>query len=143
MDRITRPRMIAFIAALLLPLAAMALGAILLAADTIINCAFIMIYIALPVCTIMLLGLCIFSNKKIVWKVILSVFLLLLFLVLFMGMSAFGKHEALTRYENEEFARHYTQVENDFDLMPSLSEIGQPTRIEYYDYFSSVMVFYL
>lgn len=137
--RFTIPRLIAFIFASLIPLAAIGLCILLVAADTIISWTFILTFVLLPVLTLSLLGLCIFGKKKNAGKIVLCILLLVAFVCLFLFLNVIGKFEALSYYENDQIAPHYRQVEEQFSLMPSLSEVGQPTRIAYYDYFSQQM----
>jgi hypothetical protein len=135
----TLPRMIAFILATLLPLANIVLGVMMLVGGLIINGMFIITYVVLPLLAIFLLGLLLFSEKTIAAKSILSVLLLLLFVGLFLVMSMFVQYEQLRSYEKEEVAQRYARVEKDFSLMPSLSEIGEPTNVEYHDYYTSFL----
>lgn len=140
--RITKHRMIAFLAALLIPTLAMALGVILLLRDTLWGISFTVSFLVLPVGLILLLALLMFSNEKRVLKVILTPLLTVAFIIVFLGVTVFGKFEALSLYTDEELAEHYAEVENDFVPMPALSQIGQPTEVICYDYFLSLMGFF-
>lgn len=137
--RITKHRMIAFLAALLIPTLAMALGVILLLTDILWNISFIVSFLVLPAGMILLLALLMFSNKKRFLKVILTLLLMTAFIIVFLGATVFGKFEALSLYTDEELAEHYAKVENNFAPMPTLSQIGDPTETAYYDYFLSLM----
>ena len=140
--RITKHRMIAFLAALLIPTLAMAIGVILLLTDILWNISFIVSFLVLPAGMILLLALLMFSNKKRFLKVILTLLLTVAFIIVFLGATVFGKFEALSLYTDEELAEHYAKVENDFVPMPALSQIGQPTEVICYDYFLSLMGFF-
>lgn len=135
-------RLIAFILAALLPLAAIGLGVILIAADTIMNGTFIMSYIVLPVLTLLLLMGCIFGNKRIVTKIVLSILILVVFVFLFQLLYVIGKYEALSIYEDDQISPHYTQVEKQAATMPSLSEIGKPVHMTYCNYYSQQMIIF-
>lgn len=137
--RFTVPRLIAMIFASLLPLGELFLCVKLIAADTILSLIFILTFMLLPAVTLSLLALCIFGNRKPVGKIFLSILLLIVFLCLFHFLNVFGKFEMLSHYEKDQIAEHYSQVKEDFPQMPSLSAVGQPIRMDYYDYFSQQM----
>lgn len=66
-----------------------------------------------------------------------TVLILVVFMISFFVGSVSGSYEMLSCYENDDVQEHYAEVEAQFELMPSLTEIGHPDGVEYYDYFSS------
>lgn len=87
------------------------------------------------------LALCIFSRMKSTGKAFLTIILLSLFAVAFRFSFLMGQFDKLKHYAGEEAAQHYAAVEAQDTLMPSLSEIGQPIRIEYAHVRSGAMIF--
>lgn len=136
-ERITKARIVALCFAGLLPLAAVGLGILFLIANTLINTAFVLGFILLPLVALLLLAFLIFSQMKAGKKTAYVIFLLILFVFAFIAINIFGKFEMLDSYKNGHVAEKYAEVAADFDPMPSLTEIGQPENIEYCDYFSS------
>ncbi len=127
-------RILIFVLLGLLPLAAIALGVILLTADTIVNITFLLTFVIIPVASIIGLALVTFSGKKRIVKVVLNTAVLVLFVLIFLGLNFFGRFEELVCYENDEIADHY--VADSHSFMPSLTEVGQPIQTEYYTYYS-------
>ncbi|MBQ9993541.1 MAG: hypothetical protein IJP17_02400 [Clostridia bacterium] len=138
--RITKSRIIAFTILSIIPVAAVVLGVILLTHDFLINRSFVLGFIIIPVCEILLLALVSFSGKRRLVKVISAGLILVLFTLAFLAVNAMGKFEQLSRYENEDVKSHY--VENDNIPMPSLSDIAQPIEMHLYDYFSQFTIFF-
>lgn len=134
--KITTKRLIACFISMLLPVLAMALGCFLLLADTLFNLAFAITYLIIPMAFIGFFALIIFSSEKKLGKIILIFFVLGAFVVSFFVSSLFGTFEQFSYYKNEEIGKHYTQVCTEFDLMPTMQEIGDYVQIEHYDYFS-------
>lgn len=127
----TKNRCIAFIFTVLLPLLGIGLGLFLLAGGIRINRNFAITFIFIPVIGVTLLALCIFSRMQRIGKVILSIFLVILFVIAFLFSSLFVQFERVTHYTGEDAAKYYTSAENVNELMPSLSEIGNPLATEY------------
>ena len=48
----------------------------------------------------------------------------------------------VTRYQNEEVADNYADIDTRYPGMPSLDEVGTPEELTYVDYFSQQMVFF-
>lgn len=136
----SRLRILIFVLLGLVPLAAIALGVILLIADTIVNITFLLTFVIFPVATIIGFALVTFSGKKRTVKVVLNITVLTLFVLVFLGLNFVGKFEELVRYENDEIADHY--IVDNHSFMPSLSEIDQPIQTEYYKYYSEFGVFF-
>ncbi len=136
--RISVLRIIAFLGTALLPLALLGLGFIFAIGGTILNIAFTMGYMILPLCALIALLFLIFSNIVVGKKVALCFAVLFLLIVTFTMVNIGGTFILLDHYEDENVAEPYAEVANAFDHMPKLSEIGSPEQIEYYDMFSSL-----
>ena len=130
-EQIAKPRLIAYFLFCLLPLTVILFGIFLLMKDTLFNVTFAIGFLFLPLITAVVLFFLIFSMVKRWKKIILSIFLLVVFVVSFFAITVLGKMEMLSRYENEVAVWH--------EKLPERTEIGEPEKIEYYDYFSSVV----
>ena len=137
----TKKRWIAFASVIILPLLLLGCGIIGLSAHLCLNKAFALTYLLFPLTATALLALCIFSRVGHGWKIGLSVLILLLFVVLFLGGVLFGRYVRVERYFNKDVAQHYASVTEENELMPVLEEIGQPVWTEYCDVFTSAFIF--
>ena len=135
--KITTKKLLTWFASILFPMFAIAIGCFLLFADTVFNLAFAVTYVIVPVVSIALLALIIFAVKKALPKVMLTVFVLIAFVISFLFSSAIGTFEMLTHKQNTEIGERYAEVCEAFVAMPTLEEVGNCTKVEHYDYFSS------
>lgn len=136
--RFTKSQILSFVLLCIIPALAVLLGLVLLIrANALINITFLLAFVILPALTISLFAIVSFLDKKRFVKIILSILILALFVGSFVGVEMLGKYEELRKYENDEIKTHYTQSN---ELMPALSEITQPQKLEYYDYYSSVLM---
>ena len=129
----TKGRMIGFICCALLPLTAMVFGILLLVKDVLLNVGIAVVYFLIPLLVAGVLAWCIFSNSKIWKKYILSSLILVLFLITFFFSSPIVGWTQLKRYEGNEAVQQYSTSESESKLMPELSELGNPEKIEYYN----------
>ena len=137
--RITALRILAYIGACVIPLLAIFSSILLVCfADIVMNSTFIITFLILPIITILGFALLLFSHKAIGIKIALTAAMLIAFVTLLFILIVFGKYEILSCYKNEEIPDVYVEIEKEFDPMPSLDEIGQPIKTEYYDYFSTM-----
>lgn len=137
----TKGRLIGFICCALLPLATMVLGILLLVKDVLLNIGVIVIYFLIPLLVAGLLAWCIFSNSKIRKKYILSGVILVLFLITLFFSFFIAGWTQLKRYEGNEAVQQYSNSVSESKLMPELSELGNPEKIEYYNLFSAFCIF--
>lgn len=137
----TMARLDAFILASLLPLLILCCGILGLAAHLCFNKAFAITYLIFPLTAVAVLAVCIFSGMRHEWKIGLSVLILLLFVILFLGGVLFGSYVRLERYYNKDVSQYYASVIEENELMPALEDIGQPVWTEYCDVFTSAFVF--
>lgn len=137
----TKGRVIGFICCALLPLTAMVFGILLLVKDVLLNIGVAVVYFLIPLLVAGLLAWCIFSNSKIWKKYILSSAILVLFLITFFFSSLIVGWTQLKRYEGNEAVQQYSTSESESKLMPELSELGNPEKIEYYNLFSVFFIF--
>lgn len=129
------PRIAAFAVACLLPLAAVFLGIILLMANTIVNISFVFGYILIPACAVIVSALLIFSDMRTVKKTLLVLLCLGVLAYVFVEANIWGLFEMLDHYEGDAVSC-YESVSDSFSDMPKLSDVGEPEKLEYYDYFS-------
>lgn len=135
------PRILAFAAACLLPLAAVLLGVILWMGSTIVNISFVFGYIVIPSAAVILSALLIFSDMRPVKKTVFVILSLVALTYVFFRANFLGLFEMLDHYEGEAVSCYET-VTDTFSDMPSLSEVGEPEKLEYYDYFSQQAIFF-
>jgi hypothetical protein len=88
----TKARLDVFIFASLLPLLILGCGILGLIAHLCFNKAFAITYLIFPLATVALLAVCMFSGMRRAWKIGLSVLILLVFALLFLGGVLFGRH---------------------------------------------------
>ena len=136
-ERISKKRVIIFFITAILPILSIALGCLLLFADTLFNMAFFITHVAIPTISIAFLAMIIFSKRGVVVKTLLTIFVLFAFIVSFLISSMVGTFEMLTYKSDDEIGQTYTDVCQNFDSMPTLDELGDYTKVEHYDYFSS------
>lgn len=137
----TKARLDVFIFASLLPLLILGCGILGLIAHLCFNKAFAITYLIFPLATVALLAVCMFSGMRRAWKIGLSVLILLVFALLFLGGVLFGRYVRLERYYNKDVSQYYASVTEENELMPALEEIGQPVWMEYCDVFTSAFIF--
>ena len=82
-ERISKKRVIVFFITAILPILSIALGCLLLFADTLFNMAFFITYVAIPTISIAFLALIIFSKRGVIVKTLLTIFVLFAFIVSF------------------------------------------------------------
>jgi hypothetical protein len=138
----TKERIVVFFLSLVMPVLAMAYGVFGLIFRVCINRSFFLTFILLPLVTVILLALCIFSGIRRRTKAVLSVLLLLFFVVAFLNGVLFGVFARMHHYQNEKVASHYAAVTEENELMPSVDDVGQPTKMEYYDVFTKYFCFF-
>ena len=135
-EQITAKRVIIFFITAILPVLSIALGCILLFADTLFNKSFFITFVAIPIVSIALIALVIFSKKSTLAKTLHTIFILLVFIVAFLFSNMIGEFEMLTYKSDNEIGQSYTDVCNKFDFMPTLDELGNYKKADHYDYFS-------
>lgn len=139
--KVTAPRIAAFVAACLIPLVEILLGIILILGSTIVNISFVLTFILIPVCTVVLAGWLIFSDRKLLKKSLLVILVLFVSTYAFVWLNGWGYFEMLDHYEGEDVSC-YESVNEEFSLMPKLADIGEPEKVEYYDYYSQIGLFF-
>ncbi len=136
--RITKSQIVAFALLSLLPIAVIVFGIKLLITGTLVNFSFLVAFFILPILAITLFALVLFLVRKRSVKIGLCILVSILYVCSFSFINTFGLYEELNRYENEDITTNYS----DNELMPDLSEIAKPEKLEYYEYFSSQMGFF-
>ena len=141
-EPITTKRVIIFFITAILPILSIALGCFLLVGGTLCNTSFLITYIAIPIISIALLALLMFSNRGVVLKIILTIFILLAFIFSFVATRLFGTFEMLSYNSENEIGDSYVEVCEYFDSMPTLDELGDYEKVKHYDYFSTVLLIF-
>ena len=137
----TKGRVIGFICCALLPLTAMVFGILLLVKDVLLNVGIAVVYFLIPLLVAGLLAWCIFSDRKTWKKFVLSGVILVLFLITLFFSSLIVGWTQLKRYEEDEAVQQYSNSVSESKLMPEISELGNPEKIEYYNLFSAFVNF--
>lgn len=141
--KIPKGQKIAFAISCILPVGLLLLSVLLLLGDAVLNRTFLLGYFILPVSVILLLKLTIFSNLKVLAKVFISMLLLFFLAVGFFFITTVGKMELVSRYQNEEAIENYARIDSEYSCMPSLNDVGNPVMLEYLDYFSQQMIYFV
>ena len=137
----TKGRVIGFISCALLPLTAMVFGILLLVKDVLLNVGIAVVYFLIPLLVAGLLAWCIFFDRKTWKKFVLSGVILVLFLITLFFSSLIVGWTQLKRYEEDEAVQQYSNSVSESKLMPEISELGNPEKIEYYNLFSAFVIF--
>ena len=137
----TKGKLVAFILCSMIPLLAIAFGVLCLQKGMIFNVGFIVTFIVLPLVFTGFFSLCLFSNIRKSYKVILSIniaasFIILAYFSLIIGEFATAKH-----YDAAEAEQKYTIVQDENKLLPELSQVGQYIDIEYHRVFQTALFF--
>lgn len=133
-DRFTKPRIVAFAFASLLPFAAMILGIISLMGGLIFNALYWIPFVVLPLIFMGLLYLLMFSKMGIWGRSVLSILLLLAFVYLFVFACVLCATEWMDIYRNDDVIEPYEELKKEFVHMPELTDLGDTQELEYYDY---------
>ncbi len=140
-EHITKPRIVAYVISCVIPLLAIGFGVFLLFNDTIFNTSFLIVMIIFPIIASVLLFFTVFSKIRMSVKIIVAIFILLVFAVAFLFGFGIGHFEELSRYEGAEAIEHYTSA-SQRSLLPSLDQVGQPHKIEYFEYYTSGFIIF-
>ncbi len=124
----------------IVPIIVIVLGFVKISDGILITGSIIFTYFVLPVIAILLLALTIFKAKKLWVKVTLGIGVPIAFLLSLLFFSAFQTYEFVNHYENDEVQVHY--AENTNELMPQLSEISNPQKVDYYHYEGEGFIFF-
>ncbi len=115
-----------------LPVAVFVSGVVKISDGILLTPSIIFAYFILPIIAILLFAFNIFKTKKTWVKVTLVMVALIVFFISFLFFRAFQAYEFVNHYENDEVPMYYS--ENINELMPRLSEISTPGKIDYYHY---------
>lgn len=141
-DRISKPRVIAFLISALAPLVIAALGLLLYFAGTILNIPYILTFILLPLIPLILSALLIFSDWHIVIKLLLEILLIAAVVLGFLFGNTIGGFEMLHHYDGDDLKEKYREATEHREYMPELSKVGTPLDMDYYSYFTQYFVFF-
>ena len=135
-ERITKPRVAAYVISCVIPLLVIGFGVFLLFNDMIFNTSFLIVLIIFPIITSVLLFFTIFSKIRMSAKIIVTIFILLVFAVMFLFGFGIGHFEELSQYEGVKAIEHYT-ASSQGSLLPNIDQVGEPQKIEYFEYYTS------
>ena len=124
----------------ILPIIVIILGFVKIADGILVTGSIVFTYFILPIIVILLLALTIFKAKKLWVKVTLGIVIPITFLLSLLFLGAFQSYEFLNHYENDDVQMHY--AENINELMPRLSELSNPQKVDYYHYEGEGFIFF-
>ena len=104
-----------------------------------ITTSLVVSYFVFPVIAVLLFVVVLIKAKKDWLKGVLCVFVLVVFGISVLTCRLFQAYEIINKYENEELKTKYSEITN--ELMPSLNEISNPQKLEYYHYVSNFYIF--
>ena len=140
-ERFTKANIILLAIGSLLPLAALGLFTILLLANALFTPAYV-INLILPVIALLVLWVIGLSKIKLGWKITCSCVFVFSFAVIFFTVLSWGLFASLEHYADDAVEAPYVESTKDFDAMPTLDEIGEPQKIDYYYYYAGQMIFF-
>lgn len=132
--------LVGFICCALLPMLTVVIGILSLVNHVVLSLSFAITFFLIPLIAVGLLAWYIFSGIKYGKKVALSIVILLLFLVSFFFSWICASITQVKHYEGTE-AEQKCAAEMRLLRMPELSDIGNPTEVEYYYVDSRVAIF--
>ena len=139
MKRLNKFNVSAFFISCLLPILVIVLGIIRGCTGTIFNKTIVLSCVIIPVFASLLFLLINFSKIRNVIKIVLDVIINILFVFLAMVITLIGNTEKIVCYENQLVSGNYTDLSIN---MPKLTEIGEPEKIQYYDYEGVGFIFF-
>ncbi len=104
-----------------------------------ITTSLVVSYFVFPVVAVLLFVVVLIKAKKDWLKGVLCVLVLVVFGLLVLTCRLFQEYEIINKYENEELKTKYAEITN--ELMPSLNELSNPQKLEYYHYVSNFYIF--
>lgn len=126
--------LVALILFSLVPLGLLAFGIYALCGSMLFNWAWVIVFVLLPLVTLLLFCLVAFLNIHWLGKSLLMGVCLLLFVFLFFVLNFFSSFELLTVYESDKVYDAYPQLDISVQTVLPVSYIGNPSQVQYYDY---------
>lgn len=123
-----------FLAAFLIPIGLAVLGIVRYFRSPEIDTSFIQVHIIVPVIiTVVLLALLILRLRSDI-----ELAILLATIIVFLGFAVLVNSRGLTdwirSWEGDEALERYAKIEENWPLMPSVDELGDPIHVEYHDF---------
>lgn len=132
----------AYIAACLLPAAAMLLGLWWLCNDYIVTLSFALAFFVFPALAIAFCVLLIRARFHPALRAVLCVVILVLAAILSFGLMVVGHFSTLTTMKGEEALEAYGAVAADAAELPAASELGEPESVEFYHFFDIFAIYF-
>ena len=141
MKRVNKGKLIALFITSILPILDIVLGCRLLSRGWMLNAALAITHFIIPAIAIILLTVVIMSRKRVFFKILLTILILVCFVFSFMFASLFT-FEKIYRYEDEQIGDAYAEVVNRFQTMPTLEELGNYSKILHYDFYGESFIIF-
>lgn len=136
-----KSRLVTFMSLLLIPFAVMLFGILLLCGGAIFSLEFLIMYFIVPIFTVVLLHLTIFSRKSnIAIKIVFVGIILLIFALACGFFYILNAYETIDSYSGEQAIELYSEEKKPL-ILPTIDEVGGAKEYEYHSYFSSVLMF--
>ena len=139
MKRLNRFNVLVFCISCLIPILVIVFGIIKLCSGIVFNFTIALSCVIIPVVSILLFALINFSKIRNWLKIVFDVLVNIIFVFLVIVITLVGSTEKIVCYENQLVSQNYTDLS---DIMPKLSEIGKPEKIQYYDYEAVGFIFF-
>ena len=139
MKRLNRFNVLVFCISCLIPILVIVFGIIKLCSGIVFNFTIALSCVIIPVVSILLFALIDFSKIRNWLKIVFDVLVNIIFVFLVIVITLIGSTEKIVCYENQLVSKNYTDLS---DIMPKLSEIGKPEKIQYYDYEGVGFIFF-
>ncbi len=137
----TKRRCHIFLLATGLPLICFLFGLLRLAGAACFNTSFCITFILIPLITTGLLGLSIFCGRKQLPRQVMAIVFATLFVPAFLISLVYGQFDKIWRYSGQEAGQRYTEAEFLNELMPALTDIGEPLDMEYIHFRYNAFIF--
>lgn len=136
-DRFSRLGIVGLILVCLLPAATFLFGIVCLILGMLPNLTFLVFFLLIPLGSVALMYLLVASGLQRSTKVEIGIVFTMLYVFVLFGSLFVGRFQVLRRYRNDHVSRPYQKVVEEYAYMPQLSELGEPQKLEYYDYVSA------
>ena len=136
----TKWQKIGLCAAGLAPSLLLLLGLFLwLPGNAVLTLSYAVSFLVLPAVCLLLLWLTIRSHRQPLTKWALSILILVLTAFLFVAINFVGHFSIYGHANGQKALKHYEEDIGDYELMPEISDLGEPEKIEYHYFYNQIV----
>ncbi|MBE6734948.1 MAG: hypothetical protein E7563_06385 [Ruminococcaceae bacterium] len=139
--RFTLGRIIAIVLTSIIPCTVLLYGILIFTKGFILNIAIILFLFVLPLLVLVCNLFLIISKKKAWVKSVLCVLTIIICAFFALGTMFFGAYETIDSFNGKKAESKYSELAENNELLPKLSETGNPQSIEYHHYYSHFFIF--